>query len=247
MAPQHQQPSGGGRVLASTSQPSLLARYADPAPPTDGGLDSGVFVSTGPPAANPMWPGGSAWGGPVWSGSSGPTFPGPTAAQPVSHWENDGGGTGGRREGVDGCCLGGRLFHTMKNLPLEFLTDCSSPSLEASKPTPASQYEPVKCDVFMGHKHKSESNHAGPSGSACGAAPSVTVALWVRITVDLSTDGSDVAFHFNPRFNEKVIVRNSFIDQRWGREERKLDHFPFIPGQPFEVRHCLPDCCVSAG
>lgn len=57
--------------------------------------------------------------------------------------------------------------------------------------------------------------------------------------MDLSTDRSDVAFHFNPRFNdngEKVIVRNSFIDQKWGPEERHLDSFPFAPGEPFEVR-----------
>lgn len=58
--------------------------------------------------------------------------------------------------------------------------------------------------------------------------------------MDLSTDRSDVAFHFNPRFKEsgkKVIVRNSFIDQKWGSEERQLDSFPFIEGKPFEVRH----------
>lgn len=58
--------------------------------------------------------------------------------------------------------------------------------------------------------------------------------------MDLSTDRSDLAFHFNPRFNEngeQVIVRNSLIDQTWGPEERQLDFFPFTPGNPFEVRH----------
>lgn len=59
-----------------------------------------------------------------------------------------------------------------------------------------------------------------------------------KITVDLSTP-RDLAFHFNPRFNEggqKVIVRNSRISNSWGREERELKHFPFVPGQPFELK-----------
>uniref|UniRef100_A0A8C8DWY7 Galectin n=1 Tax=Oryzias sinensis TaxID=183150 RepID=A0A8C8DWY7_9TELE len=50
---------------------------------------------------------------------------------------------------------------------------------------------------------------------------------------------SDLAFHFNARFNErskKVIVRNSFIAKKWGKEERDLEHFPFIQGQPFEMK-----------
>lgn len=68
----------------------------------------------------------------------------------------------------------------------------------------------------------------------------LTVLLCPRITVDLTTDRSDIAFHFNPRFNEngnKVIVRNSCVNQTWGAEERQLDTFPFVPGMPFEVRH----------
>lgn len=68
--------------------------------------------------------------------------------------------------------------------------------------------------------------------------------------MDMSTDRSDVAFHFNPRFNEngsKVIVRNSFIDQRWGPEERQQDSFPFTAGKPFEVRHVLSNWSVGAG
>lgn len=59
----------------------------------------------------------------------------------------------------------------------------------------------------------------------------------------MNTD-KDLAFHFNPRFNEggrKVIVRNSCIGQRWGQEERELGNFPFVPGQPFEVKSLFPD------
>lgn len=56
--------------------------------------------------------------------------------------------------------------------------------------------------------------------------------------MDLAT-ARDIAFHFNPRFNErgkKVIIRNSCIGEKWGKEERELQHFPFVPGQNFEVR-----------
>ncbi|KAM9777983.1 galectin-3b [Neosynchiropus ocellatus] len=58
-----------------------------------------------------------------------------------------------------------------------------------------------------------------------------------KITVDLAC-GSDIAFHFNPRFNEagrKVIVRNSKTRGSWGKEERNLRTFPFAEGRPFEM------------
>ncbi|KAM9841955.1 galectin-3b [Aulostomus maculatus] len=59
-----------------------------------------------------------------------------------------------------------------------------------------------------------------------------------KIIVDLGTS-SDLAFHFNPRFNENsksVIVRNSRIGNKWGTEERNLKNFPFVLGQPFELK-----------
>ncbi|KAG1973208.1 galectin-3b [Pimephales promelas] len=56
--------------------------------------------------------------------------------------------------------------------------------------------------------------------------------------------GNDIAFHFNPRFNEngkQVIVRNSMIGNQWGREERELPSFPFVPGKPFEMKILCTD------
>nr|XP_054598016.1 galectin-3b isoform X2 [Nothobranchius furzeri] len=58
------------------------------------------------------------------------------------------------------------------------------------------------------------------------------------ITLDFLA-GNDLAFHFNPRFNEdgkKVIVRNSCVSTKWGKEERELQQFPFVQGQPFEMK-----------
>ncbi|XP_030340597.1 galectin-3 isoform X2 [Strigops habroptila] len=50
--------------------------------------------------------------------------------------------------------------------------------------------------------------------------------------------GNDIAFHFNPRFNEhrKVIVCNSMFNNNWGREERTAPRFPFEAGKPFKIQ-----------
>ncbi|KAJ7421166.1 Galectin-3 [Pitangus sulphuratus] len=51
--------------------------------------------------------------------------------------------------------------------------------------------------------------------------------------------GNDVAFHFNPRFNEdhkKVIVCNSKFQETWGKEERTAPRFPFEAGKPFKLQ-----------
>ncbi|NXR41442.1 LEG3 protein, partial [Zosterops hypoxanthus] len=51
--------------------------------------------------------------------------------------------------------------------------------------------------------------------------------------------GDDVAFHFNPRFNEdhqKVIVCNSKFQNNWGKEERTAPRFPFEAGKPFKLQ-----------
>ncbi|OBS76419.1 hypothetical protein A6R68_17127, partial [Neotoma lepida] len=50
--------------------------------------------------------------------------------------------------------------------------------------------------------------------------------------------GNDVAFHFNPRFNEnnrRVIVCNTKEHNAWGREERQ-SAFPFESGRPFKIQ-----------
>ncbi|KAF1624987.1 Galectin-3, partial [Eudyptes filholi] len=59
-----------------------------------------------------------------------------------------------------------------------------------------------------------------------------------RFSLDFKK-GNDVAFHFNPRFNEdnrKVIVCNSMFLNNWGREERTALKFPFEAGKPFKLQ-----------
>ncbi|GAA6079900.1 galectin-3, partial [Tachysurus ichikawai] len=55
-----------------------------------------------------------------------------------------------------------------------------------------------------------------------------------RFQVDFMK-GADIVFHFNPRFSEQTIVRNSNLSGYWGPEERD-GGFPFIQGRQFELK-----------
>ncbi|XP_069577042.1 galectin-4-like isoform X21 [Brachyistius frenatus] len=64
----------------------------------------------------------------------------------------------------------------------------------------------------------------------------------------------DIAFHMNPRVKTRVVVRNSMIGGKWGREEQELSMSPFKEGQYFDVSKSvtqsfdviLVDCDVSS-
>ncbi|XP_074872437.1 galectin-9-like isoform X2 [Carettochelys insculpta] len=65
-----------------------------------------------------------------------------------------------------------------------------------------------------------------------------------RFAVNLRCGNRDIAFHFNPRFNEsrQVVVCNTEQNGRWGQEERTY-HMPFQLGSYFELiinvkNHC---------
>ncbi|XP_069787087.1 galectin-8-like isoform X2 [Narcine bancroftii] len=65
-----------------------------------------------------------------------------------------------------------------------------------------------------------------------------------RFSIDLrSHDSTDLPLHLSPRFRERAFVRNSYLNQSWGEEEKKIAYFPFNPEAYFEVIiYCGSDC-----
>uniref|UniRef100_A0A8C0U3H1 Galectin n=1 Tax=Cyanistes caeruleus TaxID=156563 RepID=A0A8C0U3H1_CYACU len=79
---------------------------------------------------------------------------------------------------------------------------------------------------------------AAPGGQGGGTGTSQFHSCFCRFSLDFKR-GNDVAFHFNPRFNEdhkKVIVCNSMFQNNWGKEERTAPRFPFEAGKPFKLQ-----------
>ncbi|KFZ49568.1 Galectin-8 [Antrostomus carolinensis] len=50
-----------------------------------------------------------------------------------------------------------------------------------------------------------------------------------------SSDSKDIALHLNPRVKNKVFVRNSYLHDSWGEEEKEVANFPFSPEMYFEL------------
>ncbi|KAE8585818.1 hypothetical protein XENTR_v10021464 [Xenopus tropicalis] len=76
---------------------------------------------------------------------------------------------------------------------------------------------------------------AGMSVYIQGTIPNHITRFAVNFTCG-QFDGSDIACHFNPRFDGKdKVVFNSLIGGSWGSEEKKKDSFPFRKGKSFDL------------
>lgn len=61
-----------------------------------------------------------------------------------------------------------------------------------------------------------------------------------RFTINLQSGTApypppDVAFHFDARFYNFTVVRNSRTNNVWGPEETAISHFPFQPAVNFDM------------
>lgn len=70
--------------------------------------------------------------------------------------------------------------------------------------------------------------------------------VFFRFHINLKKD-ADVAFHFNPRFDQNSIVRNTLVNGCWGAEERHANGFPFAPGKMFDIKILCESDCYKVG
>ncbi|XP_014870056.1 galectin-3-like [Poecilia latipinna] len=187
----------------------------------------------GQPAPNPTWPGGQPAPNPTWPGGQpapNPTWPGGQPA-PNPMWP---GGQPASNPAWPGGQSGGNNMWPGGN-PSQPTAPGGFPSGPGSNgPGPAIPAAPYK-------------NLAVPYEERLPMGIYDKLLITIRGTVKPNAEkfavnlsaGNDIAFHFNPRFNEagrKALVRNSLIGEKWGKEERNVNQFPFVLGQPFEMK-----------
>ncbi|XP_036006603.1 galectin-3b [Fundulus heteroclitus] len=177
----------------------------------------------GQPAANPTWPGAQPAPNPMWPGgqpSTNPTWPG---GQPAVNPTWPGGQSGG-----NGVWPGGNP---------------SQPTTPGGFPSGPGAYGPGPGSGPTGPQRSLAVPYEQILPEGLYDKLLITINGTIKpnaekITVNLSAS-SDIAFHFNPRFNDygqKVLVRNTCIKTKWGQEERNVKEFPFTRGQPFQLK-----------
>ncbi|PAV62466.1 hypothetical protein WR25_08585 isoform D [Diploscapter pachys] len=99
-------------------------------------------------------------------------------------------------------------------------------------------------DVLISHIHWGGKYYPVPYESGLaneGLAPGKTLVIYgmpekksKRFHINLLKKNGDIALHFNPRFDEKAVVRNSLVANEWGNEERE-GKIPFEKATGFDL------------
>lgn len=101
----------------------------------------------------------------------------------------------------------------------------------------------VDGDVYLNHVHWGGKYYPVPYESGISSGFQVGKKLYIfgtpekkarRFNVNLLRKNGDIALHFNPRFDEKAVVRNALQAGEWGNEERE-GKIPFEKGIGFDL------------
>jgi len=98
-------------------------------------------------------------------------------------------------------------------------------------------------DIYLNEVHWGGKYYPVPyeSGIANGLGVDKSMAIYAtpekkakRFNINLLKKNGDIALHFNPRFDEKAVVRNALQANEWGNEERE-GKMPFEKGVGFDL------------
>ncbi|CAB3404475.1 unnamed protein product [Caenorhabditis bovis] len=121
-------------------------------------------------------------------------------------------------------------------------------SFEHRIPLQSVSHLSIDGDVILNHVQWGGKYYPVPyeSGIAAdGLIPGKTLVIYgtpekkaKKFNINLLKKNGDIALHFNPRFDEKSVVRNSLINGEWGNEEREgKNPFERSIGFDLEIRN----------
>ncbi|XP_069470709.1 galectin-9 isoform X2 [Ambystoma mexicanum] len=123
-----------------------------------------------------------------------------------------------------------------------------APPFQPTPCPPGGMYNPYPTPPFQPPCQQCPVPYHSPLLGGCFPSKVITISGSVphhakRFHVDLKFHGG-TAFHLNPRLDENAVVRNSYLCNQWGSEERG-GPMPFSKGQNFMIMITCEHHCFS--